>query len=260
MAAEATGHKPAHDPIQDALLALLADRKSGRLDAEPFLERVEDLVGSLPLYPPSRVMGLGAAAGEVLDKNPETAIEVVLLIMGSTIREVRALAAAMLHRLARLQPSFWADTVKHLATDDDWEVRDIAAHAYDTIEGDVGAVEFHYEWVSEAVGGWALEDNYLLRRAASQALSGYALQHADFRPQLLDLLDPLFDDDLEYVRQNYAATLRKLGRADPELVMDYLESKAAALTDPARDTIRTVLQHHFANRLPERKAKLLSQL
>jgi len=246
--------------LQDEFLALVTDRQNGRLDAETMLSRAEELLAGLNLYPADTIMVIGIAAADVLDSTPGMAVDAVLKLMSSTEREVRAVTAAMVFRFARYQPGFWLDTIHHLITDEDWEVRDLAAHCFDTQEYGEGAAEFHFAFVLETVGSWISDPNFLLRRAATQALLGYALKHAEFRPKLLEMLHPLLDDPSEYVRDNHVAALRKIGRADPALVMDYVERSLAATGELAHETFRTVLNQPWANKLLQRKAELLAKL
>ncbi len=254
-------HSPAPaDPLRENVLGLLTDVQHGSLALEDALEKFDDLLAGLPLYPAAPVLALGDALGEPLERLPGLAIEITLRLVSSSVRSVRGVAVAVIHRLARFQPAIWVDTVRHMVRDDDWEVRDLAAHAFDTLETGDGAVDFHLGYVTDVVRGWVGDEDYLLRRAASQALLGYAARHADFRGILLDLLDPLLEDDLEYVRRSHAAALRALGRADPAAVFEYLEASLETISGYGRETFHFVLEHPFANRLPERKTALLARL
>lgn len=213
-----------------------------------------------PLYPPAELFGIGIAVGEALEKTPAPAIEITLRLISSELRETRALAVAVIHRLARFQPAIWVDTVRHLLLDDDWEVRDLAARVFDVFEDQDGAAEFHPSFVVEVVGKWVGDPDERVRRAASQALVGYALRHADFRPQFLTLLDPLIGDERDYVRNSFAVCLRAMGRSDPELVLNYLENVLERENREVADVVRCVLEHSFAGRLPEQKARIAGQL
>jgi hypothetical protein len=246
--------------LQDEFLKLVTDRQNGRLDAETLLRQAEELLAGLPLYPPQAVMSIGIAAADCLDAAPGMAVDVVLKLVSSTEREVRAVTAAIVFRFARYQPGYWIDTVQLLIGDEDWEVRDLASHIFDTQEFGEGAVDFHLEFVLDTVQKWVADANALTRRAATQALLGHASRHAEFRPKLLEILHPLLDDPSEYVRDNHTAALRKLGRADPALVMDYIERSLPSAGDLARDTFRTVLNQPWAAKLPERKLQLLAAL
>lgn len=211
--------------------------QSGSLALEDAADKLGDLLHPLPLYPAAPVLALGDALAEPLEKRPGLAIDLTLRLVSSTVRAVRGVAVAVIHRLARYQPAIWAETVRHLVRDDDWEVRDLAAHAFDTIETGEGAADFHLAYVTDLVRGWVGDEEYLLRRAASQALLGYAARHADFRGILLDVLDPLLEDDLEYVRRSHAAALRTLGRADPVVVYEYIEAGLETLSENSREDL-----------------------
>ncbi len=246
--------------IREEFLKLVSDRQNGRLDAETLLHRSEELLEGISLYPPATVMTLGIAAADVLDVTPGMAIDVVLKLMSSTVREVRATAAAMVSRFARYQPGFWLDAVRHLVTDEDWEVRDLAAHSFDTREFGDGAAEFHLEFVSAVVRDWVNSPDPLIRRAATQALLGYAARHPEFRAKLVALLSLLLDDPSEYVRDNHAAALLKVGRLDPPLLMDYIESCRGTAGAYGRETLRNLLEQPFASTIQVRRAELLSKL
>ncbi|MBU0508007.1 DNA alkylation repair protein [bacterium] len=232
----------------------------GRIPVEELLAEFDHRLAGTPFYPPAGLFGLGNAVGEILEKTPAAAIDVALKLISSSVRETRGAAVGLIFRLARLQPGFWVDTARHLVTDDDWEVRDLAARVFDVFEDQDGAAEFHLAFVVEVVTAWVRDSDEQVRRAAPQALLGYALRHAEFRPRLLPILDPLLADPREYVRNSFVACLRTLGRADPDVVLDYLETAAARADETGNDTIRLALDHPFADRVPDRKARIIERL
>jgi 3-methyladenine DNA glycosylase AlkD len=246
--------------LRDGFVNLVEARQNGRLSAEEFLERAESLLDRLELYPPAAVMELGTSAAKALDSTPGMAVDIVLKMISSAQREVRAVAAAMIFHFARFQPAFWVDTIKLLIMDEDWEVRDLAAHSFDTTEYGEGAAEFHFEYVLEVIEGWLKDSLAQVRRAATQSLLGYAERHPEFRPKLLEILDPLLDDPSEYVRDTHFAALRKIGKMDATLLMDYIERALPKLSDTSREALRQLLNQPFANKSPERKAELLAKL
>lgn len=248
------------DVLREKLLKTLGQAQDRRLTTGELLSALEEELDGLSLYPPARIRSLGISVAEVLDRSPEFAVELVLAMMSSPAREVRALAVTALTGLARFQPGMWTDPARHLITDDDWEVRDLAAHIFDSDAGVPGAVEFHFQFVCDVVRGWTLHDDERVRRASTQALLGFAAVHAEFRPQLLNFIAPLLHDEQEYVRHSLAAALRTLGKMDAALIFDFIESHIDALTDDSRDVFRLVLDHPFAARHPQRKAGLLAQL
>jgi 3-methyladenine DNA glycosylase AlkD len=258
MTSEQLPPRPAAEFLRDELLDLFESLRTGLLSIEDFVAEVETLLNDLPLYPTTAIMTLGAVVGEKLEKSPGLAVDLTMRIVSSVAREVRALAAVVIHRLARFQPGMWVDTTRHLATDDDWEVRDLAARVFDSQGEDEGAAEFHLTFVHETVKAWAADSDYLVRRAATQALTGYALRHTDFRPLLLDLLRPLLDDEREYVRRGVAAALRKLGKADPPTIFEFFE--LMTITPRSSQVIRLTLEHPFAGRFPDRKSALMAHL
>jgi 3-methyladenine DNA glycosylase AlkD len=249
-----------HNRIADQLTTLVESYRDGQFAVDDLLSEIEQLLRGYALYPAQPILVLGFALADLMDKTPAEAIELTLRLVSSTTREARALAAAMIMRFSRFQPGLWLDPVQHLVRDQDWEVRDLAAHCFDTPENGDGAIDFHQSYVWQVVQDWIAHEDYLLRRAATQALIGHAVKVAEFRPKVLAMLDPLLDDDLEYVRDSHAAALRRLGRADPALVFDYMEKSLDTPTEAARETFRKVLDHSFADRLPGRKTKILARI
>jgi HEAT repeat protein len=183
-----------------------------------------------------------------------------LRLVSSPAREVRALAAIVLFRLARFQPGLWVDPARLLLTDEDWEVRDLAAHVFDLQDGIEGAINFHLEFVWDVVRRWSEDSDERVRRAATQALLNFAVAHPEFRPRWLQMLAPLLDDPQEYVRHSLVIALRTLGRADSALVFGFIESRLDQLTDESREVFRLILDHPFAARDPQRQAELLMRL
>jgi 3-methyladenine DNA glycosylase AlkD len=248
------------DVLREKLLKALGQVQDRRLSTGELLSVFEEDLDGLNLYPPAGIWSLGMSVAEVLDRSPELAVELALGMIASRAREVRALAATILAGLARFQPGMWTDPARHLITDDDWEVRDLAAHIFDSYADTPGAAEFHFQFVCDVVRGWTQHDDERVRRASTQALLGFAAGHAEFRPQLLRLIAPLLNDEQEYVRHSLAAALRSLGKMDAALVFDFVESHFDNLTNESRDIFRLVLDHSFAARHPQRKAALLAQL
>ena len=245
---------------REAVLGLVRDYAHGELDQSAFAAEVDTALQQLVLYPPALTLDLGQAAGQILEAQPESAVNAVLQLMSSECRETRAMTGAIISRLARFNPSIWAGIVRHLAADESWEVREFAAHAYDSREGYSGAIEFHQEYVLEELAGWATDANYLLRYAATQALLGGIHVNEQLIPRLLELLNPLLNDASEYVRTGHVIALRAMGRQKPEAVLRYIELHLPAKSDDIHETFRQVLDHPFADKLPERKQELLSKL
>ncbi|RPH96120.1 hypothetical protein EHM69_02370 [candidate division KSB1 bacterium] len=246
--------------LTERLLKNVDGCREGRMDAEAFLQEAENLLGGLPLYPARTITEVGTAVGEKLDALPAVAVDLTLRLMGSTERAVRAMTVAVIARLARYQPGMWVETALHLINDDDWEVRDLAAHIFDTPDAGDGAADFHLQFVCDTVTDWVINPNERIRRAASHALLRYAVCHAEFRPRWLDMLDPLITDTSEYVRFSLVSALRTLGRADGPLVLNYMESALNRLTDESREVFRLTLDHAFTAKYPERKSELLARL
>ncbi|MCX6600295.1 MAG: DNA alkylation repair protein [bacterium] len=255
-----TSDDPSFTTLRAQLLAELERLRHEQSSPEEFLRAAGEALHGLPLYPPAVIRALGAALADDLDRSPALAVDVTLGLMSSPAREVRALAATILSRLARFQPGMWVEPGRHLVCDEDWEVRDLAARVFDLQDDFEGAAGFHLEFVCDVLRQWAEHADERVRRAATQALLGFAAANPPFRPRLLQLLAPLLNDPQEYVRHSLAAALRVLGRADAELVFGFIEARLDPLTDGAREVFRLVLDHPFAARHPERKAELFSHL
>ena len=245
---------------RDELLRAVRELMAGTLSAADLTLQLDAALSGLNLYPPEAVLDMGHAAGQIIERQPELAVNAILQLMSSDSRETRAVACAVISRLARYSPAVWASMVRHFATDADWEVRSFAARAYDSREGYSGAVEFHTEWVFEELAAWVKENHYLLRHAAAEALLGYVQMQPDVIPRVLKLLDPLLSDSAEYVRRGHVMALRTMGRKQAPVVLDYIETHLSSVSDEARESIELVLEDSFAARNPERKNQLLGRL
>jgi hypothetical protein len=245
---------------RDEVLQKVREYADGRLTAEDLVLHVDAALTVLELYPPEPIIDIGQAAGELLERNPEAAVSAMLQMISADGPATRAVSSAIVARLARFNPGIWAGIVRHLAADTDWEVRGFAARAYDSRQGEAGAVEFHTDWVLDELAAWAKDTDYRLRYAATQAVLGYAQGHAELVPRLLDLLDPLKSDDTEYVRHGYAMTLRILGRRQPHVVLHYIESRLPLKSDEEREVFTLTLDDSFAAWDQAKKAELLARL
>jgi HEAT repeat protein len=240
--------------------AILKDWREEKFTDAIGVEAVNDLLREVVTYPFAVAIELGNAAAELLEKDPESAVNITLQLTGSEEKSVRAISTVIVARLARYQPQIWMNLAKHLAADDDWGVREYAAHIFDTQGQFEGLSGFHLDYCFEILEGWVKDENYLVRRAPTNALLSYYLKNPEIGERLIKLLDPLLNDEMEYVRRNHVFALRTIGKKKPELIFDYIESKLGVMTDRIREVFREVLEHKFADKLPQRKATLLSKL
>lgn len=259
MTSDSTGDSGA-DPMRVSLIDGLERVRSGSVSAEDYIDDLRELLEGVPLYPADRIRSLGIAAGDLLDRSPAVAVDMVLRLISSPAKEVRGFGSIILFRLARFQPGMWVDPARHLTCDEDWEVRDLAAHVFDTQNGIEGAAAFHLEFVVKTISEWSKHSDERVRRAATQALLGFAGEHPEFRRKLLQMIGPLVTDEQEYVRHSLAAALRTMGRMDPELVFEFISANIEDAPEEARDVFRLTLDHPFADRHPQRKAELVSRL
>jgi hypothetical protein len=241
-------------------LAAVNDCATGELDLAELVATSDDCLSGVAFYPPGPAIDLGQAAGQVLEQKPEAAINAMMQLMSSESGGTRAVTCVIISRMARYNPSIWASMVRHLAADDAWEVREYAAHAYDSREGYSGAVEFHQEWVLEELAEWVSHSDYLLHHGATQALLGYVQVNDQIIPRLLELLNPLLQDPSDYVRTGHVIALRMMGRRKPEVVLKYIDLHLPPKSDEMRETFLQVLEHPFADKVPERKAELMAKL
>ena len=246
--------------FRDAALAVVREYANGELDVAAFVAQLDDALSELKLYPPAPVLDLGQAAGQILENKPDLALNGVMQTMSSDCPGTRALTCVIVSRIARYNPSIWAGIVRHLAADEAWEVREYAAHSFDSREGYSGAVEFHQEYVLEELAGWVKDSNYLLRHSATQALLGFIQVNDQIIPRLLELLNPLLSDASEYVRTGFVIALRAIGKRKPDIAFKYIELHLPAPSDETQELFRQVLDHPFADKLPERKREVLARL
>lgn len=248
------------DPLEKKLLDLFRSPAAGAEDQD-LIADFDALLTGVPLYPEIRLVKLGNAAVLRLEKTPEFAVRTVLRLLSASEAAARALVCVIISGIARFQPRIWADVVKHLLTDRNWEVRNYAARVFDSRPGFFeGAAVYHFDYVIEVLEGWVRDENYLVRRAPTHALEGYLSEHPEQAERITALLDPLLDDEFEYVRSNHVMALRDIGRLRPEWVMEYIESRLPNLTDRSRETFRQVLNHRFAEQLPDRRSRLLAAI
>jgi len=232
----------------------------GKVSVDALVQKCDEILRDRELYPPEPILHFGIRLGETVENSPGPAVEVSLQLISSPVRATRAVAVGMIFRLARFQPGFWVDSARMLITDDDWEVRDLAARIFDDWDSEDGAVEYHTSFVLEVVSGWVCDNDERIRRAATYALLGYAQRHSEIIPQLLDILNPLMADSHEYVRGSMATALRTLGRTNSKSVLDFIEKSLENPSDLVCETIRLSLDRSFADRFPERKARILERL
>ncbi len=245
--------------VDPAVFSALIERWMERPELS-HLAQVETVLASAPFYPSDVIDDCAIAAATRLERKPAVAIEVLMLMAGSAHPQSRAVAAVIISRLALYAPALWIDLIRHLATDENWEVRRYAARVFDSTEKFDGAAEFHLEFVMETLQTWIQDKDYLVRHAATQFLLGYVKRHPAFAEKLLGMLDPLFDDLSEYVRDGAAAAMRAVGKVRPELALSFIELKLDHLREFEGQTYLTALDHPFADCRPEWKARLVTAL
>jgi hypothetical protein len=222
-------------------------------DLDPHLKGIE-------LYPFEPLLKLGSEVGKVLEKNPAAAIDIVMSMAGSPLEASRALACVVVGRVARHGPAQWMSLARHLAADDNWEVREYAAHIFDT-HGDIeGLSAFHLDYCFEVLNQWVRDTDYRVRRATTNALLGYFLKHPEIGERLVTLLEPLLTDTSDYVRRNLVFALRTVGKRRPELVFAFVENHLGDELGGTREVLRQTLKHRWTRKYEGRRNTILKSL
>jgi HEAT repeat protein len=222
-------------------------------DLDPHLE-------GMKLYPFGPVLSLGSEIAVILERKPEAAIEIVLRMVGSSVAATRALAGVLLSRLARYGPAPWMKLAHHLAADENWEVREYAAHIFDTHGDFEGLAAFHLDFCFEVLSQWVRDEDYRVRRATTNALLGYYLKNPEIGPRLLSLLEPLVGDGSDYVRRNLVFALRTVGKKRPELVLSFIEQHIEEHAEVSRDIFLQTLDHRWTRGYESRRDAILQRL
>ena len=222
-------------------------------DVDPYLRDVK-------LYPFKPLLELGSEVGKILEKKPEVAVEVLPRLVGSSFEPTRALACVVIGRLARYEPAEWMSLAHHLASDDSWEVREYAAHIFDTHGNIEGLAAFHLDYCFEVLDQWVRDSDYRVRRVTTNALLGYFLKYPEIGERLLSLLEPLLSDNSDYVRRNMVFALRTVGKKQPELVFAFLESHLDIDRGTTRDIFRQTLDHRWTRGHEDRRDTILKSL
>jgi hypothetical protein len=240
-----------------AVFRRLAKEGDTSLDVE---HEIDPPLSELKLYPFHPLLQLGDEIGAILEKEPALSIEIVLRLSGSSLPATRALACVTLSRLARYNPAPWMELAHHLAADENWEVREYAAHIFDTHGEFEGLAAFHLDFCFEVLSKWVGDEDYRVRRVPTNALLGYFLRHPEIGTRLLSLLEPLLTDDTDYVRRNLVFALRTVGKKRPELVFSFLEEYLDKATAGVGDIFRLTLDHRWTRGHEATRDRILQRL
>lgn len=221
---------------------------------------LEIALQEIPLFPADRILAIGQKAGGYLERHPETAIQLGIELVGSDVPTIRAFAVVLIARFSRFHPAIWKDIIRHLLTDQSWEVRQLAAHAFDSYPHEEGAADFHFDFVLDMIGDWAKHQDYLVRYAASQALLGYAAKNPEIGQRILGAIDPLFNDPSDHVRNGAQGAMRTIGKRRPDLVLSFIELKLDTLGEFEREVYLHVLNEPFAAKNPEWRDRIQSAI
>jgi hypothetical protein len=244
--------------IENSLTSLLKGWL-GKKDDAIQVDAVDQLLRGIAIETPEPLSSLGIAAAKLMEKHPEEAVNLCMRLSGSTLPATRCLCAVIISQISKYQPGLWTDMVKHLALDDDWNVRDFAAGVYDSIPGREGLIEFHPDFVWETLAELVKDRDYLVRRLTTRALLGYFKQHPEIAQRLLTLWEPLLTDPNEFVRRNLVSALRVIGKKHPDLVLTWLDSKVNSPSGHVAEIAGLVLQSPFAFKCPELRQSMLEK-
>jgi hypothetical protein len=244
--------------IENTLTSLLKSWL-GKKDDAIQVDAIDQLLRGIAIDTPDPISALGIAAAGLMEKHPEEAVNLCMRLSGSTLPATRCLGAVIISQISKYQPGLWMDMVKHLALDDDWNVRDFAANVFDSTPGREGLVEFHPDFVWETLTEWVRDRDYLVRRLTTRALLGYYKQHPEIAQRLLTLWEPLLTDPNEFVRRNLVSALRVIGKKNPDLVLTWIDAKVNSPSGHVAEIAGLILQSPFAFKCPELRQSMLEK-
>jgi hypothetical protein len=233
------------------------------LSADDSTIQVEDadvLLSGLPTDPPDSIGALGVAAAAIIEKQPEKAIQITLMLGGSGVIATRCLCAVVISQIGKYSPSIWIDLTKHLARDENWDVRNFAAAIFDSFPDREGLIEFHSDFVWETLKDFAKDTDYLIRRIPTRALLGFSKAKPEITGRLLELWKPLINDPTEYVRRNLVSALRVVGRRQPAEILAWMNLQLDSGKTHSGEIFRMVLETGIFDKNEEQKRSLLARL
>ncbi|RQV97082.1 hypothetical protein EH220_05025 [bacterium] len=247
------------DALSKRLLMLL-ESWIGKSDDAIEVEAVDSILQGFVIDPPALLNQIGMEAAAILEKHPEEAVNICMRLTSSRLPETRCLSAVIISQLSKYSPSLWTGMIRHLALDDDWHVRDFAAAVFDTISGREGLIEFHPEFVWDTLNEWVKDRDYLVRRLTTRALLGYSRKHPETAEKLLTLWEPLLTDSSEFVRRNLVSALRIIGRTNPDLVLNWLNTRLNSSSGHIASIAGMTVDASFALQNPAIRQEILDKL
>lgn len=207
-----------------------------------------------------RLIELGNAAADQIERSPEAAVDITLRLSSSNLESARALGCVLIARIGKFNPRTWLALIKHLADDENSGVRDLAAQIFDSRPELVGWADMHADYVLTLFEEWREDASYRVRRLVARGLVGFASASAANAERVLKLLTPLYEDSAEFVRRNVVSALREIGKAQPDVIFTFLESRLPQASIYDRELIPLILEASFARKQPDWRNEILSKL
>lgn len=241
-------------------LSTLLESWIGKPEDEIEIELIDGLLRGVAVDPPTVMTHIGVQLSAVLEKHPEAAVNICTRMTGSPLPETRCLSAVIISQIGKYSPSLWTGMIRHLALDDDWHVRDFAAAIFDISADHEGWIEFHPDYVWEMLQEWVKDRDYLVRRLTTRALLGYTRKHPETTDKLLALWEPLLTDSSEFVRRNLVSALRSVGRKEPDLIMNWLNTHLSSASGHVASIAGMTIDASFSQQNPELRREILNKL
>lgn len=208
----------------------------------------------------ARLIELGNAAADLIERSPEVAVDITLKLATSACESARALGCVLIARIGKFNPRTWLSLIKHLAEDESAGVRDMAAHIFDSRPELVGWADVHADYVFSLCEEWRENSSYRVRRLVARSLVGFASLSAQNSERVLKLLTPLYEDSAEFVRRNVVSALREIGKSQPDAIFTFLEARLNVASAYDGEMIPLVLEASFARKQPDWRNEILAKL
>lgn len=251
---------PNRDALAQAILASLTRWRENPDQGDLHAADVDQLLSEYSPEESARLIDLGNAAADLIERSPEAAVDITLKLATSACDSARAFGCVLIARIGKFNPRTWLSLIKHLAEDESAGVRDMATHIVDNRPELAGWAEIHAEYVFSLCEEWREDSSYRVRRLVTRSLVGYASQTAQNAERVLKLLTPLYEDSAEFVRRNVVSALREIGKAQPDVIFTFLKARLQAASAYDAEMIPLILEASFARKQSDWRDDILSKL
>ncbi|MBK6766251.1 MAG: HEAT repeat domain-containing protein [bacterium] len=248
------------DALADAILTSLARWRDRPDQGDLHAADAEQLLSEYSPEESARLIDLGNAAADLIERSPDTAVDMTLKLATSACDSARALGCVLIARIGKFNPRTWLALIKHLAEDEASGVRDMVVHIFDTRAELAGWTDMHADYVFSICEEWREDSSYRVRRLVARALVGYASMSAQNAERVLKLLTPLYEDSAEFVRRNVVSALREIGKAQPDVIFTFLDARLQIDSPYDNEMIPLVLEASFARKNPDWRNQILAKL